>query len=456
MTRGCVRPLTEQHALGTDHVRDIVVHGPSRTIGRCVPLLRPEIGADLRDVVPHLVEADDHRFHGRARRRPPRRETAPVTDAVDFYFDPMCPYAYQTSVWIRDGSEQIGLDITWRFFSLEEVNLVAGKRHPWERPWSFGFGQMRVGALIRRELGNDELDRWYDAVGHAFFYDGVQDPRARGARGGDRSRGLRPRARRPRASPTTPRSTTCAPNTSTRPSATARTVCRRSCSTRATRCTARWSCPRPTGDDAVALWELVRSMARFPHLYELRHPKTRDDLVHVAERLRDLPHDARLEHGREPGAVAVDDQSSRAVPTATTLLQLLRRRPSSRRRRGAAARTPAPGTTRHASVVRNATSSAACATATSAPRALSILAAFRPGSAARLHRELVDGGALGESLLGRDHDDLFVARPRSRRSTGRRPSAGCRGSPPADRPTGRTSSSAKRMPWPFAVTSSNS
>ena len=33
---------------------------------------------------------------------------------------------------------------------------------------------MRVGALIRRELGNDALDRWYEAVGHAFFYDGVK------------------------------------------------------------------------------------------------------------------------------------------------------------------------------------------------------------------------------------------------------------------------------------------
>ena len=67
-----------------------------------------------------------------------------------------------------------GLDITWRFFSLEEVNRVEGKKHPWERPWSFGWGQMRVGSLIRRELGNDELDRWYAAVGSAFFNDGIK------------------------------------------------------------------------------------------------------------------------------------------------------------------------------------------------------------------------------------------------------------------------------------------
>jgi hypothetical protein len=41
--------------------------------------------------------------------------------------------------------------------------------------------------------------------------------------------------------------------------------------------------PAPTGNDAIALWELVRSMQLFPHLYELRRPKTHADLVHVAE-----------------------------------------------------------------------------------------------------------------------------------------------------------------------------
>ena len=63
-----------------------------------------------------------------------------------------------------------------------------GKKHPWERPWSYGWGQMRVGALIRREQGNDAVDRWYAAVGHAFFDDGREDPRSRRARGGHRAR----------------------------------------------------------------------------------------------------------------------------------------------------------------------------------------------------------------------------------------------------------------------------
>ena len=52
---------------------------------------------------------------------------------VNFDFDPMCPFAYQASLWIRDVREQTGLVVNWRFFSLEEVNRVDGKKHPWER-----------------------------------------------------------------------------------------------------------------------------------------------------------------------------------------------------------------------------------------------------------------------------------------------------------------------------------
>jgi len=208
-----------------------------------------------------------------------------VAEAIVFYFDPMCPYAYQSSRWIRDVRARIGLDITWRFFSLEEVNLVAGKRHPWDRPWSFGFGQMRVGALIRRELGNDALDRWYARVGHAFFYDGLKthvpaihaeviaaagfDPAFVERAIGDESTLTEVRDEHLDAA-------------------------------------ARYGAhgvptivfesgyavygpvvvPAPEGDDAIALWDLTRSMQRFPHLYELRHPKTTDDLVHVAEQFR--------------------------------------------------------------------------------------------------------------------------------------------------------------------------
>jgi 2-hydroxychromene-2-carboxylate isomerase len=206
-------------------------------------------------------------------------------ESIAFYFDPMCPYAYQTSVWIRDVRTRVPLDIVWKFFSLEEVNLVAGKRHPWERPWSYGFGQMRVGVLIRRELGNDALDRWYETIGRAFFHDGtkthVPETHAQviAAAGFDPTFVERAIAD----------DTTLAEARAEHEDAVA---CYGAHGVPTIVFESGYAVygpvvvPAPEGEDADALWELTRAMQRFPHLYELRHPKTLDDVLHVGEQFR--------------------------------------------------------------------------------------------------------------------------------------------------------------------------
>ncbi|MCU1500901.1 MAG: oxidoreductase [Ilumatobacteraceae bacterium] len=90
---------------------------------------------------------------------------------IAFYFDPMCPWAYQTSVWIRRVRDAVGLDIDWRFFSLEEVNRPEGKRHPWERPLAYGWSPMRIAAWLRR-TDMAACDRWYEVIGRALHIDG--------------------------------------------------------------------------------------------------------------------------------------------------------------------------------------------------------------------------------------------------------------------------------------------
>ncbi len=95
------------------------------------------------------------------------------TTTVDFHFDVMCPWAYQTSLWMRDVRDQLDLTVNWRFFSLEEVNRVEGKKHPWERQWSYGWSMMRIGAVLRRESMAD-LDAWYAAAGKALHVDGLK------------------------------------------------------------------------------------------------------------------------------------------------------------------------------------------------------------------------------------------------------------------------------------------
>ena len=105
----------------------------------------------------------------------PRPDAGPPA-RVEFFFDPMCPWAYQTSVWLRRVREVEPLDVHWRFFSLEEVNRPEGKRHPWERPLAYGWTPMRVAAWLRR-IDMALCDRWYEAAGSALhdhgrrFYD---------------------------------------------------------------------------------------------------------------------------------------------------------------------------------------------------------------------------------------------------------------------------------------------
>ena len=95
------------------------------------------------------------------------------TSTVDFHFDVLCPWAYQTSKWIRDVRRQNGLSIDWRFFSLEEINRFEGKKHPWERPWSYGWSLMRIGAVLRR-ASMEHLDAWYERSGRALHEEGLR------------------------------------------------------------------------------------------------------------------------------------------------------------------------------------------------------------------------------------------------------------------------------------------
>jgi 2-hydroxychromene-2-carboxylate isomerase len=96
---------------------------------------------------------------------------------VDFHFDIMCPYAYQTSLWMREVRDMTGIEVRWRFFSLEEVNRAEGKKHPWEREWSYGFSMMRIGAYLRR-LDMADLEAWYAVAGQALHVDGRKPHRA--------------------------------------------------------------------------------------------------------------------------------------------------------------------------------------------------------------------------------------------------------------------------------------
>jgi len=192
--------------------------------------------------------------------------------SVDFHFDPLCPYAYQTSKWIRSVREQNGLDISWRFFSLEEINRVEGKKHPWERDWTFGWSLMRVGALLRR-TSMDNLDRWYERIGRALHEEGLRPHRPEVARELLAELGLDSGLVDESIADTTTNDEVLADHQ--------RVVD-----------AAGYGAPTlffgehclfgpvlvdpPVGAAALRLWEAVTAWVEFPDLFELQQPKTRE------------------------------------------------------------------------------------------------------------------------------------------------------------------------------------
>lgn len=91
-------------------------------------------------------------------------EASGTRTTVDFYFDPICPWAWRTSLWIRDVAKVRPLDIHWKFMSLEEINRPAGTlkdSHLQSR------GPFRAMVLARRAGGEEAVDKLYLALGKA-------------------------------------------------------------------------------------------------------------------------------------------------------------------------------------------------------------------------------------------------------------------------------------------------
>ena len=198
---------------------------------------------------------------------------------VDFSFDVMCPWAYQTSLWIREIRERHDVQVNWRLFSLEEINLVAGKKHPWERPISFGWTPLRVAAWLRR-IDMDLCDAWYAAAGRALHIEGRLPHQADVAAELLAEIGAPPQAWDEALADLTTHDDVRADHDEA---------------------VTRWGgfgvpmlvfpwgravygpvvAPAPTGADADALWDLTVAYAKVPYLYEVKTPKTDADLAHI-------------------------------------------------------------------------------------------------------------------------------------------------------------------------------
>jgi hypothetical protein len=92
---------------------------------------------------------------------------------IDFYFDPICPFAWMTSKWIRIVQAQRDYTVDWRFISLRQINahLDYDSHFPagYDAQHTAGLRLLRVAAAAREQHGREAVGPLYAAFGARIF-----------------------------------------------------------------------------------------------------------------------------------------------------------------------------------------------------------------------------------------------------------------------------------------------
>lgn len=100
-----------------------------------------------------------------------------MTERVRFHFDPVCPWCYQTSRWLKRVAELGEAELTWGLFSLELQNAgdepeELAKTHRRSRL------ALTTAVAVRDEAGPDGVGAFYSAIGRRVheYGEALDDP----------------------------------------------------------------------------------------------------------------------------------------------------------------------------------------------------------------------------------------------------------------------------------------
>ena len=94
---------------------------------------------------------------------------------VEFFWDPVCPWAWITSRWVVNVVAEKSMEVDWRFISLRMVNEDEDyEKFPadYEHFHNRGLELLRVAAAVRAELDRHAVLPLYSALGRVIHNEG--------------------------------------------------------------------------------------------------------------------------------------------------------------------------------------------------------------------------------------------------------------------------------------------
>lgn len=101
--------------------------------------------------------------------------SSPAVRRADFWFDPLCPWAWMTSRWMLEVEKVRDVEVDWHFMSLAYLNADKDVPEEYRELVEKGWGPLRVIAAARAEHGDGIVLPLYTAMGTLRHVQGVED-----------------------------------------------------------------------------------------------------------------------------------------------------------------------------------------------------------------------------------------------------------------------------------------